>query len=68
MQLLNKSKNPRTILVKRIGNESGQKMIVNASASITLPDDKNMIFYDMLNMTEIRKKPCIVINKDGMLE
>jgi len=68
MQLLNKSKNPRTILMKRIGNEKGQQATVQPGSSITLPDDKNIILYDTLNMTEIRKKPRLIINKDGMFE
>ena len=68
MQLLNKSKNPRTVLMKRIGNEKGQQATVQPGGSITLPDDKNILLYDTLNMTEIRKKPRLVINKDGMFE
>ena len=68
MQLLNRSKNPRTILVKRIGNEKGQQVTVKPGCSITLPNDDNIIFYDTLNMTEIRKKPRLLINRDGMFE
>jgi hypothetical protein len=68
MQLLNKSKNPRTILMKRTGNEKGQQVTVKPGSGITLPDDKNILFYDTLNMAEIRKKPRLVINRDGMFE
>ncbi|MDR1856015.1 MAG: hypothetical protein LBR22_02470 [Desulfovibrio sp.] len=68
MQLLNKSKNVRTVLAKRIGNETGQQYTINPGSSITLPDDKNIIFYDTLNGTQINKKPRLVINKDGYFE
>ena len=68
MQLLNKSKYPRTVLLKRKGNERGNAVTVSAGCSISLPNDPNIIFYDTLNMMEIPKKSQIVINKDGAIE
>jgi hypothetical protein len=65
-QLQNQSNTPHNIIMQRQGNVSGQIVTVHPHSSITLPNDKNIQFYDQQTRNQIPHQPHIVIDKNGI--